>query len=141
MDLGLLGQLNWLAVLAATLAYFVLGGVWFIPKVFGDAWMRSIGWEPSEDDMPGAAVYLGPLVTCFVATVATALLARATGASGIGEGLVLGLVTGVGIAGTVLFVTGYFDPKKPKPMVWFAIMASYHLLGLVIAAVIVTAWT
>lgn len=53
----------------------------------------------------------------------------------------LGVVTGVGIAGAVLFVTGYFDPNKPKPMVWFAILASYHLLGLVIAAVIVTVWT
>jgi uncharacterized membrane protein required for colicin V production len=141
MDLGLLGQLNWLAVAAATVVYFALGGVWFIPKVFGDAWTRSIGWEPSEEDTPGPAVYLGPLATCFLATVAIALLARAANASGIGEGLVLGLVTGVGIAGAVLFVTGYFDPKKPKPMVWFAIMASYHLLGLVIAAIIVTVWT
>jgi hypothetical protein len=40
------------------------------------------------------------------------LLSRATGASGIGEGVLLGLVTGVGIAGAVLFVTGYFNPKR-----------------------------
>lgn len=80
--------------------------------MFGDAWMRSIGWEPSEEDTPGPSFYIGPLVTCFLASVAVALLAGATGASGIAE-----------------------------PMVWFAIMASYHLLGLVIAAVIVSVWT
>lgn len=31
MSLGLLGDLNWLAVLAAALAYFGLGGLWFVP--------------------------------------------------------------------------------------------------------------
>jgi hypothetical protein len=76
----------------------------------------------------GPAVYIGPLATCFLASVAVALLARVTGASGIAEGLLLGVVIGVGIAGGAV-VTGYFDPVKPKPMVWFAIMASYHLLG------------
>lgn len=53
----------------------------------------------------------------------------------------LGLVIGIGIAGAVLFVTGYFDPKKPKPMTWVAITGGYHLAGLLIASVVVSIWT
>lgn len=141
MSLDLLADVNWLAVVVATAAYFALGGLWFVPKVFGDVWMRSIGWEPGEDEQPGPEVFIGPLVTCLVASIALAVLAAATGASGVGDGVVLGLLTGVGIAGGVLFTTGYFDPIKPKPMVWFAVTGSYHLVGLLAAAIIISVWT
>jgi hypothetical protein len=141
VSLALLGELNWLAVLVATLAYFALGGVWYLPKVFGDVWTASIGWDPSDEDAPGPAIYLGPLATCLIATTAVAVLARAVGADGVGDGVVLGLVTGVGISGAVLLVTGFFDPVKPKPMVWFGVTATYHLVGLLLASVIVSTWT
>lgn len=141
MSFDVLGDLNWLAVLVATIAYFALGGVWFATPVFGKPWMRSLGWAPAEDEKFSVAYYIGPLVTCFVASLAVAMLAAAAGADSFGDGLVLGVVTGVGLAGAVLVVTGYFDPKKPKPMVWTAITGGYHLVGLVIAAVIVSTWT
>jgi hypothetical protein len=140
MTFALLTDLNWLAVIVAALAYFALGGLWFIPRVFGDLWTRSMGWEPTEEDQPGAEVYLGPLVTCVVATIAVALLAEAVGAASVADGVVLGLVTGVGIAGSVLFVTGYFDPKKAHPMMWFGITGGYNAVGLLIAAIIVSVW-
>lgn len=140
MSFGVLADVNWLAIVVATVAYFALGGAWFSPPLFGNIWMRSIGWEPDDDSRPGVAVYLGPLLTCFVATVAVAMVAAASGAETFGDGIVVGLVTGLGIAGAVLFVTGYFDPKKPKPMTWFGVMASYHLLGLLIAGVVVSVW-
>lgn len=141
MSFDLLGDLNWLAVLVAALVYFALGGLWFVPRVFGNIWMRSIGWEPTEEDQPSPAIYLGPLITCLIASIAVAMLAEAAGVDGFGDGLVLGLVTGIGVAGAALLVTGVFDPKKPKPMTWFAVMAGYHLVGLTIAAVIVSVWT
>jgi len=54
---------------------------------------------------------------------------------------VLGLVAGVLVAGSALLVTGFFDPKKPQPMVWVGITAGYHVVGYVIAAVILSLWT
>lgn len=135
-----LGELNWPAVAVAALAYFVLGGLWFLPRVFGDVWTHSLGWKPAEDEQPGPELYIGPLVTCVIATVAVALLASAAGAETLVDGVVLGLIAGLGIAGTALFVTGYFDPKKPRPMTWFVVTAGYHLVGLMMAAVIVSVW-
>lgn len=38
-------EINWLAVLAATVAGFALGGLWYGP-LFGKVWMRSIGMDP-----------------------------------------------------------------------------------------------
>ena len=48
------------------------------------------------------------------------------------------LVAGVASA---LVVTGFFDPKKPQPMVWVAITSGYHVVGFVVVATIVSAWT
>lgn len=93
-----------------------------------------------EDAGPSIAFYAGPLLTCFIATAATAMLAAATATDTVAEGIALGVVEGVGIAAAIAFVGGIFDPHKPQPMVWFAIFAGYQLAGLVLAAVIVAVW-
>jgi hypothetical protein len=37
-------------------------------------------------------------------------------------------------------VDAEFDPNKPHPWSWFAINGTYHTLGLIIVAVIVSIW-
>lgn len=138
MSFSSFGDLNWLAVIVAALAYFAIGGLWYAEKVFGAAWMRSMDWTPDPDQRTSAAMYLGPLVTCLISSIGVGLLAVATDSDDFGEGVTLGLVVGVGVAAAVSFVTGYFDPKKPKPMVWASITAGYHVVGLLVAAVIVS---
>src|SRR5918992_1909646 len=125
MSLDVLGELNWLAVIVATIAFYALGAVWYAPPVFGRAWQRAAGAAPPEQTRPGAAYYVGPLVTCLLSTVATAMLANATGTDTLGEAIVLGLVVGIGLAAAVGFVGGVFDPHKPQPLLWFAIFAGY----------------
>jgi uncharacterized protein DUF1761 len=141
MTFDVLGDMNWLAAIVGGIAYFALGAVWFTPATFGKAWQRAMGWEMPSGGSPGPAFYIGPLITCLLAAIAVGMLAQATGSDTFGEGIVLGLVTGVGIAGAVLFVTGVFDPKKAEPVTWFGITAGYHLVGLLIASVIVSLWT
>lgn len=141
MALDALGDLNWLAVIVATIAFFALGAIWYAPAVFGDAWMRSSGFQMPEGEKPGASFYIGPFITCLIATIAIGMLAAATGSDTVGEGIVLGVVAGFGIAASALFVTGYFDPQKPEPMVWVAIVSGYQLVGLTLAAVILSLWT
>ncbi|HEU4542721.1 MAG TPA: DUF1761 domain-containing protein [Jiangellaceae bacterium] len=141
MSLSILGDLNWLAVIVAAIIYFALGGLWFMPRLFGNTWMHAIGWEPTDEDRPSAAVFVVPLITCLLAAIALGMLAHATGSDTFGEGIVLGLVAGIGLAGAALAVTAHFDPKSPKPWTSFGVHAGYHLIGMVITAVIVSVWT
>jgi hypothetical protein len=76
----------------------------------------------------------------LLSTVATAMLAVATGTDTVGEAIVLGLVVGIGLAAAVAFVGGVFDPHKPQPLVWFAIFSGYQVVGLLIVATIVALW-
>jgi hypothetical protein len=135
-------QLNWLAVLVGAVVYFVLGALWFAPQVFGRPWMAAIGWDESRPRPEMNPIsYIGPAVFYLVAAIATGLLAAATGTDTLQEGVVLGLVVGVGYALTVTATDAVFDPNKPKPWTWFAISGAYHVVSLVIVGVLVAIWS
>jgi hypothetical protein len=141
MSFDVLGELNWLAVIVAALAYFVLGALWYAPPVMGKTWMAAGGMEmPSDDQRPGAGIYVVPLVGSILSAVALGMLAEATATDTVGEGFVLGIVVAIGFALAIALVTATFESNKPKPMVWGAINAGYHALGIIVAGLIIAAW-
>ena len=136
-----LGQLNWLAVIFAAVVYFVIGAAWFAPAVFGRPWMAAIGFDESRPRPEmNPMSYAGPAVFYLIASIATGLLAAATGTDTLGEGAILGLVVGVGYALVVTATDAVFDPNKPKPWTWFGISGAYHVVSLVIVGMIIGAW-
>jgi hypothetical protein len=141
MSFSVLGDLNWLAVIVGSLIYFALGAVWFTPMAFGRPWMRSIGFDPEKQPpQMSQLVYAAPLVAILAAGIAIGMLAAATGSDTLGDGIVLGLVVGVGFGLAITSIEAIFDPNKPQPWVWFAITGAYHLLGLLVQAVLVSVW-
>jgi hypothetical protein len=136
-----LGQLNWLAVIVAAVVYFVIGAAWFAPAVFGRPWMAAIGFDDSRPRPEmNPMSYAGPAAFYLIASIATGLLAAATGTDTLGEGAILGLVVGVGYALVVTATDAVFDPNKPRPWTWFAISGAYHVVSLVIVGMIIGAW-
>lgn len=63
-------QINWLAVLLATLASMVVGSVWYAPPVFGRVWMRLIG--KSQRDMQRNGWL--PVIYAVIASAMTAFV-------------------------------------------------------------------
>ena len=141
MSLDMIGQLNWLAVIVGAVIYFVLGAVWYAPPLLGRAWQRSIGWD-LEATPPQVKIttYAIPLLAYLVMAVATGMLAAATGSDTLGSGIMLGLVVGIGYALARTAVDATFTPNLPQRWVWFAITGSYHLVGLIIVAAVVSVW-
>ncbi|MFI6094100.1 DUF1761 domain-containing protein [Lentzea sp. NPDC051213] len=140
MSFSVLGDLNWLAVIVATIVYFGLGGLWYAEFLFGKAWQKAMGWDGNAPEGAGAGIYVVPLATCFVATLATAMLAAASGTDTVGEGIVLAIVVGIGLSAAILAVTGMFDSTKPAAMTSVAISAGYHFVGLLLASIILAVW-
>lgn len=140
MTLNVLGDLNWFAVIVATIAYFALGAIWYAEFAFGGAWRRSVGWDLSPPENAGVGLYAVPLATCFVATLATAMIGAASGTDNIMEGILLGLVVGLGFALPVMFVTGMYDTTKPAPMTYVAVGTGYHIVGLALVGAILGFW-
>lgn len=135
--LDVLGDVNWLAVLLAALAYYLLGALWFTP-LFGRAWDRAVGFTRPRGHRFGPLYYVAPLLGCAAATVATAILLAALDAEQLGDGVALGLLVGVGYAAAVS-LTNAVTPTTPRPLLLAAVAGGYHVVGLVLVAVLLVA--
>jgi hypothetical protein len=136
-----LSDLNWLAVLVAAIAYFAIGAAWYAPPVFGKAWAAAGGFAlPEPGTRPSSAIYVTPLVGSVLSAIALGMLASATKTNSFLEGIALGLVVAIGFAVPISLVTAQFETTKPKPMVWGAVNAGYHVVGNLVAAIIVASW-
>ena len=140
MILNFSNGLNILAILASGIASLILGFVWYGP-LFGKAWAGYTGWtEEKIKTIPGSRMARTYILTFFAALVSAfvlSTLSRALGASGAVDGLILGLVTGIGIAAMGFATTFLFEHK---PLGLWLIVAGYQVFYLVIAGIIVTVW-
>ena len=135
-----IGSVNWLAVLLAAVAYTVLGGLWFT-LLFGRQYAAALGRTPSapgSGQAPGALFIAGPAVCTVVVTVTTALLLAALAVDTVGGAVVVALLVGVGylVANTVNIA---INPNMPRPLYYGAITGSYHLVGIVVAGLVLGA--
>ena len=93
----LLSELPYLAILAATIAGGVIGALWYSNAGFLPAWTRANGAAPVVD----GASYATMTVVGLVGAFAVAMLLHISGpssASGVHEGLHMGLICGLAIA-------------------------------------------
>jgi len=130
------GGLNWPAVVVAAVACFAAGAVWYQPKVMGARWMRAAGVDPA-DASPKPWSFIGTLVAYFLMAMLLAMIARGIDASYFGEGLVLGLFTGVVFVAAQTWVNVSFEGRS---MDLLLVNGGIGVIGHVIMAVIVTTW-
>jgi len=76
MDTMMVPEINYLAVLLATVSSMVVGAIWYAQPVFGRYWMKAAG-HSAESMQTGWA---GPLVITFVVSFVTAWVLAGTAA-------------------------------------------------------------
>jgi hypothetical protein len=141
MTFDVLSDLNWLAVIVAAIVYFAVGALWYAPPVFGKTWAAAGGFSlPAPGSRPSPAIYVTPLLGSILSAIALGMVAEASGTDTFKEGIVLGLVVAIGWAVSIAFVTAQFESTKPRPMVWGAVNAGYHVVGNLLAAIIIASW-
>jgi hypothetical protein len=138
MNTVLFSHLNWVAILAAAVAYFSLGSIWYT-ALFGKRWVayQNINVDDPEMKKGVAATMLSSFLLMAVAVFCLAMLVSRLNLTEAVSGVKLGLLTGVGIAATAVGI-GYLYTKKPVGL--HLIDGLYHVAGNVIAAVILCVW-
>jgi len=126
-------EINWLAVLAAAVVTFVLGGVWYGP-LFGRVWRAAEGQaEPEPGRQKHPALVYG--LSFVLMLIAAAVLAIALGPDpNVPRSVVVGLVVGAGWVATSFGVNYLFAGRR---LALFAVDAGYNvvlfaLMGLII---------
>lgn len=139
MDLSVFAQLNWLAVFVAALAYFALGALWFSKALFAGRWVQYHGIDVSNADASSgmARIMTTAFVLMLLATIGLAVLVERLGLHQAISGIKLGLFTGFLFSFAAISITYLFIKK---PMGLHLIDGLYHVVGQVIAAVILCIW-
>jgi Protein of unknown function (DUF1761) len=138
MDLTFFAGRDWLHILVGTLAYFALGSIWY-SALFGKAWVKyqKIDMNNPDGRKGLGAIMTGSFIWTFIIVSGLAVIAHKLDLTGAQEGVKLGLLTGICFSAAALSIS-YLYVKKPVGL--HLIDSFYHIIGQVIAAVILCIW-
>lgn len=139
MNTEIFSQVNWLALFIATVAYFLLGALWYSKALFGQRWATLVKLDMNNPDLKKgmgkkmAASFLLMLLACL----GLSLLIIKFDMISILAGIKLGVLTGTCFAATALSISFIYESKHAG---LFLIDCGYHFSGQVLASVILVMW-
>ncbi|MBK9742420.1 MAG: DUF1761 domain-containing protein [Saprospiraceae bacterium] len=131
-----LSNLNWLSILIAFFAFFMLGYVWYV-LLFSKQYKISLGKE--NETLPTSLLFIiGPAVCSIGYILASAILLYALNIKTYAGALEFSLIIGIGylVSNTVNIA---INPNIPRPFFYGLISGSYFLVGITIVNVILVA--
>jgi hypothetical protein len=130
-----IGAVNWLAILVAAAASFVIGGLWYGP-LFGKAWMAATGMTKEKGGEANMAKTFG--LTYLLNLIAATSLVMFLGPQSTWQsGLLYGALTGITFVSTALGITYLFEQR---PLQQFLINGGYQTVNFAAMGVILGAW-
>jgi len=132
---------NYLAVVVAAIAYWILGAVWF-GMLFTKPWMQLEHIPPEQAAAMQGAASAFPYVMSFVLNLIIAFvlaqLCAWRNATTTARGASLGVLLWIGIVGPITYTTSMYEMR---PLNLFLINEGYVLVGLFLMGAILGAWT
>jgi hypothetical protein len=133
---AVMAQINYWAVLAAAVASFVLGGLWYSPALFYRPWMRAAGLTEEQLRRGNMARIFG--VSLLLQLVAAFVLAMFLGAEAdMAFGASAGFLVGAFWVATAFGVVYLFERR---PMSLLLINGGYNVVVYTVMGVIIGAW-
>jgi Protein of unknown function (DUF1761) len=130
------GRINWLALLVATLACTALGGLWFA-ALFSKQYAAALGRDPAQKLKMTTLSYTGPMLCTLVVAMTSAILLEALKITSFKDALEFGGVVGIGyFVPTMINVA--INPNFPRPLSYAAVNGPYFFLcSLTISSILV----
>jgi hypothetical protein len=134
-------EINYWAVILATLSSMVVGSIWYTPKVFGDYWMKAANITPSGN----ASDAIRPILTTLVVSFVTAwVLAGAAyiswdfyGGSFFVNSLLTAIILWAGFTAARFITHDAFDGR---PAGLTVLNVAHEFVTLVIMSLIIGVW-
>ena len=129
-------EVNYFAVIAAAVATFALGGLWYSPALFGKAWQREAGVSEAQMKNANMALIFG--LTFVLSLIAAWVFALFLGpVPPMSLGLGAGFSAGLCWVAASLGINYLFERKSFK--LWL-INGGYHTLQFTIIGLILALW-
>lgn len=133
---SVMGQVNYLAVLAAAVSAFLLGGLWYSPVLFGKTWMRLSGITEERAAQANQGKVFG---VAFVWSLLGALVF----AMFLGPAPAFGFAAAAGFAAGLFWVAGSFAINyqfEQKPFGLLMINGGYHTVQYTLFGAVLGLW-
>ncbi len=139
--MNFLHDINFLAVLVAAVAAFLLGAIWYSPLLFAKQWMEFHGYTPEKVKAMQQAGAMRAFAVSFVCQLviafAIALLIAIIHMRSPVAGIKLGLVCWLGFAVSTGLMANVYSDKSIKA---FLLDAAYQLVYFVVMGAILAVW-
>ncbi len=126
-----LAGLNWMVILLAAAASFVVSSVWYSKSAFGPVWMKVAGLKgksiKNAEKMQVLMITSG--LTVLLTTVAMAILIDALALKGFVDGAIFGVLIG---GGFLVTNNGMHKLFEQRPALHFAITAVGDVVSLAV---------
>jgi len=132
-----LHQTNYLAIIVSALVYFVIGAIWYSPLLFAKPWMANVGRSEEQLKSGSKIVYLYTLVALIVICFVTSFIIWILGTVQCVSAIKVGLFISLGYTSTVVAINNWYGQRSAKLT---CIDAGYHVVGITLAAIILTVW-
>ncbi|MHA6730048.1 DUF1761 domain-containing protein [Devosia sp. A369] len=130
-------EINWLAVIAAALSMFVIGGVWYSPLLFDKAWRRAASLSEADLARGNPALIFG---TAFVLSL---LMAANLAFFIAGPTTTLSFAIGAAVAAGLGWATlsvGILTLFERRPLSYFLINGGYLTISFAVMGLILGLW-
>jgi hypothetical protein len=129
-------NLNWLAIIAAAVSAFILGGLWYSPLMFAKRWMKETGiTEESTKNNNMGRLFGFAFLLSFIAAFFLAMFIGSD--AGAAFGALAGFMAGFGWVFTFLGISYLFESRS---LAHFLINAIYSVVSLTIMGLIIGVW-
>lgn len=129
-------DINWLAVITATVSTFIVGFFWYSPMLFGNIWMKEMGLEPEKMEKRNMPLIFGTaFVLSFILALTLAYFLQ--GPADLSAGLKLGAIAGIGFSATITGIHYLYERKTIK---LYLINVGYNLVMFLLMGAIIGAW-
>lgn len=130
-------EINWLAVIAAALSMFVIGGLWYSPVMFDKAWQRAASLDQADLQRGNPAVIFG--LAFVLSLIMAANLAFFISGPGVTLGFAMGAAIAAGLGWAALSV-GILTLFERRPLSYFLINGGYLTIGFAVMGLILGLW-
>ena len=133
-------HLNYLAILVAAVAAFVLGALWYSPLLFAKPWVKAHSYtdEKVAEMQKNAPKAYAVSFVCFIGiAIALAILIGRLDVHGPHAGLKVGGLCWLGFAATIGLTANMYSDK---PLATWLIDVGYQLVYFLMMGVIIAVW-
>ena len=135
-----ISDINYFAVLVGVVMNMITGGLWYSPLLFARPWMAETGitMESISEDRAGMIRgYVASVIASIAIVFAMSVLVEATDASGAVDGLLVGLLAGIGFVATTQLANYAFESRTVRA---YAINVGYPVVSFLLIGLLLALW-